>query len=445
MINENIFKAYDIRGLYPEELDEKTAYLLGKAYAEFVKPKKVVVGRDIREASKKLEEELVRGLTEQGVDVYRIGQITTDMLFFATGFYKFDGGIVASASHNPPGYAGFKVVREEAIPVTGNSGLMEIKKLVLRNNFEPNKEKGKVFEKEIFEDYKKFVLSFVSLKNLEPKKAVFNTLNGAMAPVISEILRALPIEITWLDKEVDPDLKKGEPNPLLAERRRETIKKIKESDVDFGVSWDGDGDRCFFFDENGDFIPAPFITSLLIDYLAESNPNLKAIADVRVVLPIKFTAEKNKINLLLSISGRTNLQEKLREKDAYMAAEMTAHYFFKDNYYSDNGIIPLLMVWEYLSKTGKKISELVKPLKEKFFMIDEIKMGVKNSEEVFEKLKQKFSDGEQSFEDGLTVEYPNWRFNIRLSNTEPVAKLNLEALSKELLEEKQKEVLSSIN
>lgn len=443
-MKEEIFKAYDIRGIYPGEINKNDAQRIGRAYADFVKPKKVIIGRDIRLSSRNLEEGLIDGLTEQGVDVYSVGEITTDMLFFAVGHYGFDGGIVASASHNPSGYGGFKVVREEAIPVTGNSGLEDIKNLAIKNNFIASNKKGQVFEKEIFEDYKKFVLSFIDLSDIKPQEVVFNTLSGAMGPVIEKVLKDLPIKITWVDKKPDPDFRKGEPNPLLPERRNETVEKIKGSSVDFGVSWDGDGDRCFFFDEKGDFIPAPFITYLIIDYLADTHPGLKVITDIRIVFPFKDIATKRNIDIKFCKAGRTFLQQELKKENAFLAAEMTAHYFFRDNYYSDNGIIPFLMILKNLSKTKKKLSELVKPLREKFYLIDEVKIETTDYSEIFKRLKEKYSDGEFNLMDGLTIEYPGWRFNLRPSNTEPVIRLNIEARSKELVDEKLRELKKEI-
>ncbi len=445
MIDEPIFKTYDIRGLYPSQIDEEGAYLIGKAYADFVKPGKIIVGHDVRESSIKMEKELIRGLIEQGVDVCQIGQITTDMLFFAVGKYGFDGGIAVSASHNPPGYGGFKLVREEAIPITGESGIMEIKELVKKNNFRQSAQAGKLYQKEIIADYKKFVLSFADVNKIKPAKIICNTLNGAMAPVLKEVIANLPLEIVWLDENPDPKLSKGEPNPLLPERREETVEKIKEVGAALGVSWDGDGDRCFFFDETGEFIPAPFMTALMVEYLGKTKPHSKVIIDSRIIWPIMGAAKKNNIQIDFAKSGRTYLQIALREKEAYMAAEMTAHYFYKDNYYSDNGIIPFLTVLAILSEKGEKISTLVKPYREKFFMVDEVKIETTDVESLFKKLKIFYKDGQQSDFDGLTIEYPSWRFNLRGSNTEPVAKLNIESKDENIVEEKKQEILSVIN
>ena len=444
-INQEIFRAYDIRGIYPEQINEKSAYLIGKAYAEFVKPNKVIVGRDVREQSVKMEKSLIRALLESGVDVYQIGQITTDMLFFAVGHYGFDGGIAVSASHNPPEYGGLKLVREKAIPITGESGLMEIKKIIQKNQFHQADKKGNLVQKEIFEDYKKFVLSFAATEKIKPYKIVFNTLNGAMGPIIKKVVSELPLEIIWIDGKPDPKLRKGDPNPLLPERREETSRAVKKNKADLGVSWDGDGDRCFFFDERGEFIPAPYITALLIEYLAQIQPESKVIIDSRIIWPILESAKRNKIKIDFEKSGRTYLQTSLREKNAFMAAEMTAHYFFKDNFYSDNGIIPFLMVLVFLSNKNVKLSSLVQPYREKYFIIDEIKFETTEAESLFQKLKKKYQDGKQSDFDGLTIEYPDWRFNLRASNTEPVVKLNIEASSKKVLDEKKEELIKIIS
>lgn len=440
-IINSIFKAYDIRGVYPTQVNEKVAYLLGRAYADFLKPKKVIVGRDVRAQSATMEKELIRGLLEQGVDVCQIGQITTDMLFFAVGHFGFDGGIAVSASHNAPEYGGFKFVRKQAIPVTGNSGLLDVKAIIQKGKFRKVYKKGKLTSLDIFADYKKFVLSFVKLAKIKPFKVVFNTLNGAMGPVIEQVVKDLPLQMIWIDKKPDPKLRKGEPNPLLPQRRADTIAIIKTHQADFGVSWDGDGDRCFFFDEKGEFVPAPFVTAILMEYIAKEKPGAKVIIDLRAIYPIVQMAQKYGIKLSLVKSGRTFMQQQLRKQNAFMAAEMTAHYFFRDNFYSDNGIIPFLMVLKLLSDKNQKLSKLLADLRKKFFMIDEIKIASPNGEKIISALKAKYIDGQQNDTDGLTVEYPNWRFNLRSSNTEPVLKLNIESTDKTLLSKKQKEII----
>ena len=265
-----------------------------------------------------------------------------------------------------------------------------------------------------------------------------------MGPVVEDVLRELPIEIIWIDKEPDSKLFKGEPNPLIPERRDDTTKAIKKSDVDFGVSWDGDGDRCFFFDEKGEFIPAPFATALLMEYVAQNSSNKKVIIDLRITWPIRFMADKLGIDLQDCISGRTHLQQALRKEEGYMAAEMTAHYFFKDNYYSDNGIIPLLMMIKLLTGKKEKLSELVRPLREKFFMAEEIKIKTEKAAQITDKLKEKYANGKVDLRDGLSVEFDDWHFNIRGSNTEPVLKLNIESTNESTLNIKKEEVLDLI-
>ena len=444
MIDERAFRAYDIRGLYPSQINEETAYLLGRAYATHIKPEKVVVGRDARSQSLILEKEVIRGLVDQGVDVIQIGQIPTDLLFFSVGNYGFDGGIAVSASHNPSGYAGFKLVKAGAEPITKASGMEEIQKLMIENNFTRSDVQGKITEKNVFDDYCHYVRSFIGLSGLKPCKVVFNTLGGATGPVAEQVFSTLPVTPIWLEKEPDPDFKNGDPNPLLPERRLTTSNEIISSGADFGVSWDGDGDRVFFFDDKGEFVPAPILSALLIGYLSQSHENLKIVADLRVVFPIRYVCEQHHIDLSLQPAGRAVLQTQLQKQNAYMATELSGHYFFRDFWYSDNGIIPVLMIMDILSRSGKKLSELLEPRRRQFFIADEMKFEISDLAIVYDTLRSTYATGLANTEDGLTIEFPDWRFNLRPSNTESVVRLNVEARTQEVLEGEKAKLINLI-
>ena len=443
-IKKEIFKAYDIRGIYPEEINEETCYRIAQAYVEFVKPKVMVLGKDVRLSSPSLWQAAARGITDAGVDVIDIGTISTDMLYLAVAKYGFDGGITISASHNPVEYNGMKIVRERAIPISSDTGLKDILEIVLRDEKIVHEKKGRIVQKEIMEDYLNHVRSFIEVSKIKPFKVVANANFGLAGEVVEKLTRDIPVEIIGINFTPDGSFPKGRPDPLIPQNREETINKIKDTGADFGVAWDADADRCFFFDEKGKFIEGYFITALLARTFLERRPGSKIIFDPRLTWANIDTVRDNGGIPIINKCGHSFFKDRMRRENAVFAGEMSAHYYFKDNFFADNGMIPFLVMLEILSTTGKTMSQLVEPLKDRYAVSGEINREVKNTKKILEGMEDQYKDAVVDHLDGLSIEYPDWRFNVRPSNTEPLLRLNLEAKSGKLMEEKRDEVIQFI-
>ncbi|MBU0699983.1 phosphomannomutase/phosphoglucomutase [bacterium] len=439
-INPSMFKAYDIRGIYPEQLNEDTIYQIGKAFVEFVKPKNVVIGRDVRLSAKSLFEALSQGIMDMGVDVIDLGEVSTDMVYFAVPWCGCDSGIMLTASHNPPQYNGMKLVREQSIPISGDTGIYEIRDLAIEQKFTQSDKKGTITSRDIYDEYVKHVLSFINPGVVKPYRIVADAGNGIGGKVVSGIVQNLPVQIIPMNFEPDGRFPNGEPNPLLEEKRAGIIERVKQERADLGVAWDGDADRCFFIDENGEFIDGYYITALLAEAFLKKKPGSKIIFDPRLIWAnIDIIKQYNGIPLI-NKSGHAFIKERMRKEDALFAGEMSAHYYFRDNYYADNGMIPLMLILELMSITNKSLSELLLPLKSKYFISGEINCLVDSPKDKIQEIEECYGDGEISSIDGLSVEYSEWRFNLRASNTEPFIRLNVEAKNKGLLEEKTEEI-----
>lgn len=439
MIDKKIFRAYDVRGTYPDQMDEEAAYRIALAYCELLKPKKVIVGRDLREASAKMYDKVVKALLERGVEVADAGEMTNPMIGYGVFNYGYDGGIILSASHNPIGYGGMKMTKKDAVTIPGDDP--ELVSYATEGVQKYDGPKGEAKEVDISDDYVKFVRSTIDLSALKKKKILFDPVYGSVNLILDKVLEGLPVEKVGLHAKADM-LFGGlsEPNPYNVEIQKEAVELAQEEKPDFTVMWDGDGDRVFFLDENANFINAPYITAALVEAAAEKHPGLSVVCDERVIWPMEKASERTGMKQIMSKSGYRFMKETMMKNNSVFGAETTAHYFFAETKYMDNGIIPFLMIWELLSKTGKTLSELVKPYKDGHYMIDEIKFKVEDPSGAIKVLKDKYSDAKQGEVDGLTVEYPDWRFNFRPSNTEPVAKLNLEAKDEKLMGEKIEEV-----
>jgi phosphomannomutase len=444
MIDPKIFRAYDIRGTYPDQINEDVASVIAKAFAQKIKPGKVVVGQDLREASSNMKNSVMEGLLDMGVDVDDAGEMTNPMIGFANFYYGYDGAIILSASHNPIGYGGMKMTKEGAVTIPGDDP--ELVNLASRNDFQDAKVKGNLAKKDIIADYVKFARSFVDIKKLERKRILFDATFGSVCLILDRVLEGLSVE--RVDLHTKPDKNFGglpEPNPLNIGVQKEALELARKEKPDFSVMWDGDGDRVFFLDEKGRFVHAPYITAVLVDFIAKKYPNQSIVCDQRVIWPIQKAADEHNIKLIKSKSGYRFLKEVMSQNKASFGAEMTAHYFFEYTKYMDNGIIPFLMIWQIVSESKKTLSELVAPYKDGHFMIDEIKFQIEDLSSINQKIKARYSDGKINEVDGITVEYPNWRFNFRGSNTEPVAKLNMEAKDKELIDDKIAEIKKIID
>lgn len=445
--NEKIFKAYDVRGVYPIELDEETAYKIGQAYAKFIKPRKVTIGRDVRSHGESIKKKLIRGLNDAGVDVVDIGIISTDMLYFAVANYGYDGGITVTASHNPKEYNGFKMVREKSIAISSDTGLFDIRDLIINDDYEIKADKkGGIEKKEIIDDYIEKIISFVDVNKIKPLKVVISANFGLAGTVVKKMLEKIPakIEATYLDAEPNGDFPKGRPDPLIKERQTETSELVKSTKSDFGCSWDADADRCFFFDESGNFIEGYFIVGLLAKEILKKYSGGKILYDPRLIWATIETVKTAGGVPIQTKAGHAFIKDRMRKEDAVFAGEMSAHYYFKDYWYADCGMIPFVMMLEILSDSGKKLSEILSPMTNKYFVSGEINNEVKDIPALLKEAEEKYSDGKIDKTDGLGVEYELWRFNLRGSNTEPKIRLNVESTDKKLMEEKRDEILELI-
>lgn len=443
-MNKNIFKAYDIRGIYPSEINAEDVKKIAMAYAVWLKPKKVALGRDVRLSGPELWQAACDGLTEMGVDVVDLGVISTDMLYFAVANYGFDGGVTISASHNAGNYSGMKMVRAESKPISLDSGIAEIRDLALAGDFSPAEVKGEVEKLDFFDSYVTKMCSFADKDKVKPLKVVANANSGASGAAISAVAEHFGVQLTKLNFEPDGNFPKGKPDPTQASNRLETETIVKSSKVDFGAIWDADADRCFFYDEKGNFILPIYITGLMINYLLAGKTDEAVVIDPRNIwLPEAITRENNS-KIVINKSGHSFIKERMHAENAIFGAETSAHYYFRDLWYTDNGMVPFVTMLAILSKSDKPLSELVKALQDRFFVIEEANFKVVKVAETIEKISSLYSKGKLDNLDGVSIEFDDWRMNLRGSNTEPVIRLNIEAKSAELANEKLTELTEVI-
>ncbi len=440
------FKAYDIRGKVPSELNTDIAYKVGRAFAKHQNAKSVLIGRDVRESSPILAEALAKGLTDAGCDVIDLGLCGTEMIYYGTPHLDADGGVMITASHNPPEYNGLKFVKKGSKPMGYNSGLSEIEDMILNDDLGNIAEKkGEVKTLDIMEPFIENLKKFYNAENIKKYKVVVNAGNGCVGPALDALEKDLPIEMIKVHHEPDSSFPNGVPNPLLPENRQSTIDVMKESNADLGVAWDGDYDRCFFFDEKGNFIEGYYIVGLLAKSLLKKFPGEKIVHDPRLIWNTLEIVKKAGGTAVESVSGHAYIKQKMREVNAIYGGEMSAHHYFRENYYSDSGLIPFLLVMELMSIEDKPLSELVGEMIKNFPCSGEINSRIDNPKEKLVQLKEKYSDGKIDEVDGISVAYDNWRFNVRMSNTEPLLRLNVETRKDEkLLKEKTEELLNFI-
>ena len=441
------FKAYDIRGRLPDQLNEEIAWRIGRAYAEFLQPEQVVVGCDVRLSSQSLSSALVKGLTEGGSDVLDIGLCGTEEIYHATFSQKLDGGIMVTASHNPIDYNGMKLVREQSKPISGDSGLGQIQKLAEAGNFSKSGTVGKVASVSFKDVYIEHLLSYIDLSSMKPLKIVVNAGNGCAGPIIDLLEPHLPLEIIKICHQPDGTFPNGIPNPLLPKNRTLTRDAVLKHQADLGVAWDGDFDRCFLFDEKGNFIEGYYIVGLLSQALLANNPGQKIIHDPRLIWNTIDIVKQAGGLPIQSKTGHAFIKERMRAENALYGGEMSAHHYFRDFSYCDSGMIPWLMIVELMSKKGLFLSELVEERMAKYPVSGEINRVVGNPAQVIQTIRQHYeptADG-IDFTDGLSLDMGQWRFNLRESNTEPVIRLNVESRGDtELMNKKTKEILNLI-
>jgi len=447
-INPDIFKAYDVRGVYPGEVNEEAARGIGAAFVAYLQAKRIAVGRDMRLSSPAIASAFVDGASAQGAEIVDYGMIPTDMLYFAVARDGHDGGVQVTASHNPKQYNGMKMVRQEAFPLSGEAGLLEIREMLQRNSVPPPAaSRGQVTAKNVLEAYVEHVMSFIDPAVIRPFNVVLDAGSGMGGLVAPKLFERLPCRTTRLCFTIDGTFPTHEANPLIEENRRDIVERVVAEKADVGIAWDGDADRCFFIDGTGAFISGDFITALLAEAFLLKHPGATIIYDLRASRAVKDTVERYKGTALMNRVGHAFFKRRMRETNAIFGGEVTGHYYFRDNFYADNGFIPALLILELMSKKGQSLHDLLKPLNAKYFISGEINTKLKSMADVPAKLDQiaaKYGDARQMHMDGLSVEYDDWHFNVRPSNTEPLLRLNLEATTPRVMEQKRDEVLALI-
>ena len=449
IITNKAFKAYDVRGVYPDEVNEELAYRVGRIFSAMFAAETVVVGHDIRLSGRALVNALTEGLCHGGTKVIDIGQCGTEMIYFATAHLDADGGIMVTASHNPKEYNGMKLVRKGARPISGDTGLKEIGEMAAAASFPhglvAGKTMGSVETMDIMPAYIEHLLTYIDISALKPMKIVANPGNGGAGPILKELAKHLPFEFVTINEQPDGSFPNGVPNPLLLPNREATAKVVRESHADLGIAWDGDFDRCFLFDEKADFIEGYYIVGLLAEVFLHKEPGAKIMYDPRLTWNTEDILARDGGVPVRCKSGHAFMKECMRNNGVLYGGEMSAHHYFRDFSYCDSGMIPWLLVTELMCRTGKKLSELVEARMKLYPCSGEINRKVADSKAVLAALEAKYADGKQDKLDGLSVDYDAWRFNVRTSNTEPVMRLNVETKGDTaLLAEKTKELLAII-
>jgi phosphomannomutase len=452
-VSEGVFKAYDIRGRYGEELDAEAAYRIGRAFARVIgdlegKPVgelRLGLGRDMRLTAEEMAEAYGRGMSEEGATVLDAGLVGTEMLYFLVGSRDLDGGLMCTASHNPKAYTGAKVVRRGAIPLSGESGIDDIRRLVLDGLHEDPPGGGAVERVDVYGDFHDAALRSIDPEAIRPLKVVVDGGNGMAGPMVGPLLEGLGLDLEtayWTPNGEFPD---HEPNPLLPENREFIMREVVRVGADLGIAWDGDADRCFFIDETGAFVDGDFLTALMSESMIERNPGATILYDVRASRAVPDTVERLGGRPLINRVGHAFFKTRMREEGAVFGGEVSGHYYFRDFYCADSGTLPALLILEQLSKSGTRMSKLLEPFRSRYFISGEINSEVSDQRGKMEELAQTYGDARQSRLDGISIDYDDWHFNVRPSNTEPLLRLCLESLvSREDMERRRDEVLALI-
>lgn len=445
MIKSSIFKSYDIRGIYPDQLNEATTFEVGRGFVKHTNTKKIVVGYDARLSSPELFRSLAEGITSQGVDVYFIGMVPTECLYFATGNYDFDAGIIITASHNPKEYNGFKMVakRGQHVEIIKGVDLLSTISTIEKNDYE-EKTKGKIYEKDIWQEYMAHMLSFIDVKKVKPFKVVIDASNGVIGKVIDKFENKLPVKITKLNFEPNGNFPNHSPNPLEEGSVDQISDEVRRQKADLGFIFDGDADRVYLITEKGDFVKADITLILLAKYFLKKNPGAYIAHHVTCSKAVPEFIKKWGGKPIRTKVGFFYIQQGLIKNKGIMGGELSGHYCFKDNFYCDSGMIAFLTLLQIISEDARNVSSIMKELSP-YVKDPEINFEVENKDEIIEKVKEKYSNGKQDFLDGVTVEYKNWWFNVRPSNTEPLLRLTIEAETRDMLELKKKELSDLIN
>jgi phosphomannomutase len=444
-VNPGIFKAYDIRGIYPNELNEEVGYAIGRAFAAFLEVGTVIVGRDMRLSGPQMFDAVTRGLMDQGADVINIGMVSTDQYYYACATLGH-AGIMVTASHNPKDYTGFKMVRKMPQLLSGDEGIQDLRRIVENDDYPPPTRKGAMTEIDLSEDFVNYVLGLIDREALRPLKVIADTGNGMVGPILKRVYEHLPtIELAGMYLDPDGSLPNHGLDPLQPENRAELQARVPVEGAAVGFAFDGDGDRFFTMDDRGQFVSGDFMTALLGSYLLEKYPEAKVLYDVRASWAVPDLIKSAGGIPLIERVGHAFIKARMAKEEAIFAGEVSGHYYFKDFFFADSGIVPSLFILEMLSKKKAKLSELLQPLEAEYFISGEINTRIAGDPKAKTKeLAEIFQDGQVDWLDGVSVTYYDWHFNVRPSNTEPLLRLNLEAKSKALMEEKRDQILEII-
>jgi phosphomannomutase len=452
-IDPGIFKAYDVRGLYGDQIDGDVAYRVGRAFARVLADGagkatsvlRVGLGRDMRLSAPELAERYADGLRDEGADVVDIGQVGTEQLYFTVGARELDGGLMCTASHNPKAYTGAKLVRRGAVPLSGETGIAEIGRLAADGLGDPTGQRGGLIRDDIAADFQEAAMRFIDPSAVEARKVVLDGGNGMAGPMVGPLLDRLPIEQVQTYWTPDGNFPDHEPNPLLPENREFIIERVRAEGAELGIAWDGDADRCFFIDDEGEFVDGDFLTALLAESILEKEPGATILYDVRASRAVRDTVERRGGTALVNRVGHAFFKTRMPEVGGAFGGEVSGHYYFRDFYNADSGTIPALVILELLSKKGRRMSELMADFRSTYFISGEINSEVEDQAAKMREIEQRYADGEITKLDGVSVDYEDWHFNVRPSNTEPLLRLNLESLvSREDMEAKRDEVLALI-
>jgi phosphomannomutase len=454
VVDPSIFKAYDVRGIYPDQMDEELAYRIGRAFPRVLSQLegtplgdlRVAVGRDMRLSAPAMAERYARGMADEGADVLDVGMAATEIVYWTVGARELDGGLVCTASHNPKAYTGAKLVRRGAIALSGDSGIEELRDMVAAGDPGPPVSRPRDIRREDVGDaFRDAALGYIDADRIRPLKLVLDGGNGMAGPMVGPLLDSFPVEQVRTYWKPDGDFPDHEPNPLLPENRRFIIDKVRETGADLGIAWDGDADRCFFIDDTGEFVDGDFLTALLAESVVRKEPGALVLYDVRASRAVPDVVERAGGRAEVNRVGHAFFKTRMRDTGAAFGGEVSGHYYFRDFYCADSGTIPALLILELLSVEGARMSELLEPLRSRYFISGEINSEVEDQKGKMEDVAERYSDGEISRLDGISVDYNDWHFNVRPSNTEPLLRLNLESLvSSEHMKNRRDEVLALI-
>jgi phosphomannomutase len=445
-IDPSIFKAYDVRGLAPSQLNGEIARRIGCAFVEYLGSKRIAVGRDMRTSSPEIVAGFIKGARSQGAEVIDIGMVGTDMLYYMVGSRDLDGGAIITASHNPKEWNGVKMVRRGALALSGDAGIKEIREALLAGRFadDPGDVGPAAKSEAVSDDYARHCLSFIDLARVRPLKVVLDTGNGMGAIGAQAILPRLPLDLVKMYFDLDGSFPNHPPDPLEEANRRDVMERVKQEKADLGIAWDGDADRCFFIDDTGAFVPGDFVTALLAERFCQKEPGARIVYDVRASRAVRDRVEAAGGTALMHRVGHAFIKKRMRDENATFGGEVSGHFYFRDNWYADNGMIPAVLVLEMLGTTGRKFSELLAPLRERYHISGEINSKVADVAAAMKRIEERYGDGEVTTLDGISIDYPDWHFNVRPSNTEPLLRLNLEAYTDEEMVRHRDEVLGVI-